>query len=219
MAKVKVGEAKEIIHIHVQVNYGAASMNVTQQARKTALELTEREFRKYASKLFGIVNKRINRIEGAKGVVSPALNALKNRGIFHFAVRGKGLTELINEYNIASAFYNLDTGTLKGARAFTDQLKNILGEHGIEDKSYINALFDLFHSIRERIPTIAQGQMGTNEILQEIYEEDYNNALNHINNDKAVREEFIMNVINNLANRIAEESYAVPIDEFSNSLF
>lgn len=125
-----------------------------------------------ASQVFSTVNKRISRIINSD-VISPAYEALqRKRGDVYFHVGGKDLDELIQEYSEAVAFYNMPTGTVSGARPFTNNLKNMLGDR-IDDKHYIASVFDMLHGIEDRLPIyLAQNMVGSEEILNRIIEEN-----------------------------------------------
>lgn len=192
------------------------SKRLENELARDITKLTKKEFRQQASHLFSAVNKRIKRLENSN-VLSPALDALKKSdGGSHFTVRGKSDNELINEYNRALSFYNLNTATLSGARQFTNELKSVLGDN--LDKDYISSIFDTMHSISERMSSaIMKGKIGTNEILQDLYENDFRNAMSAIKNNKQVREDFIMDAVNRLKKQM--EVYEVNIEPIGGTLF
>lgn len=192
------------------------SKRLENELARDITKLTQKEFRTQASHLFSAVNKRIKRLENSN-VLSPALDALKKSDAgSHFTVRGKSDSELINEYNRALAFYNLHTATVSGARQFTNELKNLLGDN--LDKDYISSIFDMMHTISERLgSSIMKGKIGTNEILQDLYENDFKNSMSAIKNNKTVREDFIMDAVNRLKKQM--EVYEVAIEPIGGTLF
>lgn len=192
------------------------SKRLENELARDIAKLTRKEFRQQASHLFSAVNKRIRRLENSS-VLSPALDALnKSEGGSHFSVRGKSDSELIKEYNRALAFYNLNTATVTGARQFTNELKSVLGDD--LDKDYVSSIFDMMHSISERLgSSVMKGQIGTNQILQDLYENDFQNSMSAIKNNKQVREDFIMDAVNRLKKQI--EVYEVNIEPIGGKLF
>lgn len=122
-------------------------------------DLSRKELAKQAKALFSTVNKRIKRLQNSD-VVSPALDALKKKRTPHFTTGGKSLEQLQKEYSEALAFYNLETGTVTGARAFTNKLENMLGER-VHDRDYLAKTFDLLHTVQNRLPELYKNKFGT----------------------------------------------------------
>lgn len=156
--------------------------------------LTKSELKKYAQSVFNVANKRISRMEGQTGIISPALTALNKRrnGNTHFSSAGKDLTALEQEITEAMAFTNLSTSTLGGARAFTSKLRDVMGDK-VDDKEYISHIFDTMHAVSERIPQLAKNMIGTDTILNEIVEEQENGDINVL--DDASREDNISSAL------------------------
>lgn len=132
-------------------------------------DLSRKELAKQAKVLFGTVNKRIKRLQNSN-VVSPALDYLKKRRSPHFTVGGKSLEQLQKEYSEALAFYNLETGTVTGARAFTNNLEHMLGDR-VHDTDYLSRIFDILHSVEDRLPALYKNRFGTDpQVLQNMIE-------------------------------------------------
>lgn len=188
MAEIKQGK-------HVKV-YGTR-----EQISKDVSEMTRAQLSKHAKQIFSTVNKRIRRLIDSD-TISPALEALKRKrgNNPRFTTGGKDLDALQKEYSEAIAFYNLETGTVTGARSYTNKLKNLIGER-IEDKEYINKLFDLLHGATERLPMqIAKNTIGTDTILNQIIEDDVNGTLNVL--DSADRDLQISQLIDEVTDNI-----------------
>ncbi len=188
MAEIKQGR-------HVKV-YGTR-----EQIAQDVSEMTRQQLSKHAKQIFSTVNKRIRRLIDSD-TISPALEALKRKrgNNPRFTTGGKDLEQLQKEYSEAIAFYNLETGTVTGAKSYTNKLKNLIGER-IEDKEYINKLFDLLHGATERLPMqIAKNTIGTDTILNQIIEDDVNGTLNVL--DSADRDLQISQLIDEVTDNI-----------------
>lgn len=187
----------------IQQRKGMTISGTKEQIKADVSEMTRSQLSKQAKQIFSTVNKRIQRLIDSD-TISPALEALiKKRGTNpKFTTGGKDLTALQKEYSEAIAFYNLETGTVTGARKYTNKLKQVIGER-IDDKEYINKLFDLMHGVAERIPIqIANNTIGTDTILNQIIENDTNGTLNVL--DSADRDLQIADLIDELTNQIVD---------------
>lgn len=153
-------------------------------------EYTRDELAKVATVVFSTVNKRIQRLIDSD-TISPAYEALLRKRDTHFSVGGKDRKDLVREYSEAVAFYNMTTGTVTGARAFTNNLKAKIGER-VNDKEYINKVFDLLHGVEERLPVyLANNMIGTNEILDNIIESNVDWSSYSMDADADAREDEI----------------------------
>lgn len=166
-----------------------------------ALDFTTKEARKEANKLFSKLNKRIDRIK-SEGVLSPAINALEQKGITRFSSAGKNSEDLSKEWAIAYNFDSLETSTLSGARNFTEHLKELLNGK-TDDSDYVSDVFELMHGSAERLAgAIAKNQMGTNEILQEVIREAEGQDLSTLSN--AQKDDFISKAVQELTKQISQ---------------
>lgn len=165
--------------------------------KKDVSEMTRKEIADMARSLFSKLNKRITRLEQAKGVISPALESVNKSG-GKFYMKGLNRNQLLKEYSRALTFENSATGTVTGARSYTNRLKSIMGER-VQDKEYVARVFDLVHRAQELHPTISNA-IGSNEvarIVTEVVDEsidlelatmkDYEGALNK-DFDEAIEE-------------------------------
>lgn len=166
-----------------------------------------KELKNTCQSLFSTVNKRIDRIVSSD-VISPAVNALiqkRGEGNLHFTIGGKNFNELQDEWAQAIGFYNLQTGTLSGARSFTNELKEKLGEK-VRDKDYVNEVFDLMHGIAERTHVkLNENMIGTNEILDKVIQETDETELSQMNSDEQARDDLISRLVDELTNEIDKE--------------
>ena len=130
-------------------------------------QLTRKEIADKARSMFSKLNKRISRLEQAKGIISPALEAVRKSG-GKFYMKGLDRNALLKEVSRAIAFENSATGTVTGARQFTNNLKEVMGSR-VEDKNYIGRVFNLVHKVQELNPTITNA-LGSTEVAQVISE-------------------------------------------------
>lgn len=203
------------LKVNVKVNKNL--LPSVEQLNSQVKKATEKEFRQTAQRLFGIVNKRINRLQSAN-VVSPALTALdkKRNGNLHFSTR-YSFDDLKKEYAQAYAFYKTETGTVGGAKAFTERLKDKIGDR-INDKDYINAVFDTLHATSERIPNaIFKGMVGTNDILQQIIENEEIEERSLMDMTEQEREDFITAQVLQIAKEI-QEKLDKAVDDIGNAI-
>ena len=171
---------KGTITVHKNLN--------TAKLKSDLSELTRKEIADKFRPIFSKLNKRISRLEQAKGVISPALEAVKKSG-GKFYMKGLDRNSLLKEVSRAIAFDSSATGTVTGARVFTENLKSVMGER-VEDKEYVGRVFDLVHKVSELNPTItnAIGSTEVARIVSDMVEEsialdlanqeEYENVLN-----------------------------------------
>lgn len=194
--------------ISISVKTQVQSKSVTAKIVKTAVEdMSRKELAQAAKSLFSTVNKRIARLDKSD-VISPALNALKQKRTPKFTSGGKDLKALQKEYAEALAFYNLTTSTVTGARNFTNNIKNVVGER-IKDEKYVNRLFDTLHTVQGRMPQIfSSGRIGTDDIIQKIEESAENNEERIFSMDAAEREEELNRIVDELIKQTTDELQA-----------
>lgn len=178
-------------------------------------DLSRKELAQRAKQLFSTVNKRINRLKNSD-VVSPALDALQNKREAHFTIGGKDLKALQREYAEALSFYNLETGTVKGARAFTKSLENMLGER-VHDKNYLRKTFELLHTVQNRLPQIYKDRYGTDPIELQIIIERYTDLEESLYSNNAIeREQAIIQLIDKLTNDLTDQLHTT-LEDIINS--
>lgn len=119
-----------------------------------------REFRREASRLASMANKRLQRLEGNKLTDSPAYRKLveitgKDRP--RFSVRGKDYNELQREVARMRQFLNAKTSTVRGAtRVLKDMAQNIGIKYKTlkELKSKAKIFFELSSKIEQYLRTV-----------------------------------------------------------------
>ena len=135
--------------------------------KKEVSEMTRKEIAEMSRSLFSKLNKRITRLESAKGVISPALEAV-NRSGGKFYMKGLNRNQLLKEYARAKTFENSATGTVTGARKHTKHLESIIGSR-VKDKEYVSKMFETIHKVSELNPTIAN-MVGSKEVAMTVTE-------------------------------------------------
>ncbi len=133
------------------------------EVKKDISEMTRKELADYGRGLFSKLNKRITRLENAKGVISPALESVEKSG-GKFYMKGLNRNQLLKELSRAIVFDSSATGTVSGARKYTNHLKDIVGEK-VHDKDYVGKIFDLVHRVQTLNPTISNA-IGSEEVAK-----------------------------------------------------
>jgi uncharacterized protein YoxC len=95
----------------------------------TEREIRIREFRREASRLASLANKRIQRIEKNSLTESPAYKRYIKDGQGKFGVKGKTYQEVQAEVARINRFINAETSTIKG---INNELKSMAANTGIE---------------------------------------------------------------------------------------
>lgn len=149
------------VNVEVTKNFNKGTI------KKEVSEMTRKEIADMSRALFSKLNKRITRLENAKGIVSPALEAVNKSG-GKFYMKGLNRNQLLKEYARALTFENSATGTVTGARKHTEHLKSIVGTR-VADKEYIGKIFDMVHKIQQLEPTISN-MLGSKEVAMTVTE-------------------------------------------------
>lgn len=196
--------AKNSVTIRVKKdNVSKAAQDFAKVVRDETEKETRKRIAKYGKRVFSRVNKKIDRLI-ASGYVSPALEGLLKTHSKHFTIGGKNIDELQREINKALIFESRQTSNISGARAYTNQLKNLLGER-IDDNDYISNIFDLMHGIEERIPiSLAKNMGGTDTILNDLIERYTQSEISAMS--EADREEKITEQLNRIQKQIQRET-------------
>lgn len=171
---------------------------------------------KQAKTLFSRVNKRIRSLTRASNtranknpIISPALNALKKkRGEYpRFGTKGTyhDLESLKKEIAEAQAFDNMETSTVAGARAYTNNLKNQIPNVTQLDDSAIALIFDALHGLHERMPSMLySGLLQYTDYLDTIVEQAENTDLRMIDNYESQLSTLIDNAIKELTDKVTD---------------
>lgn len=166
-----------------------------------------KSLQKQAKTVFNRVNKRIRNIERNKGIVSPAYNALvKKRGEApRFGLKGSynDLKSLEKEYNLALSFDNMETSTVNGARAYTNNLKSKLPLDKMS-KDLVSNIFDVLHGLHERMPDfIYNNTLQYTDYLETVIEVSENTDFNNMSRDEL--ELSITQAVQKLAEKTAND--------------
>lgn len=198
--------------IKKHVKMGGLNTTISQERptkseiKKDVSEMTRSELSKVALKEFSKLNKRIKRLEQATekdGILSPALKSVKDSG-GKFSAKGKNLNQLRKEYARAIAFSKMETGTVRGARNFTKSMGGIFGDERINNKKFIERIYETLHRVQEQLPLIGN-MIGSKETLQRIVERfdyEYSNANALIEMTDEQYAEYLSNLVNNMTNSL-----------------
>lgn len=177
------------------------------KTKKALEELSLKELKRMSHDLFAVANKRIRRLHDSD-TISPALNAIeKRRGNNpNFTIGSKDLKQLQREYSEAIAFLNLETSTVTGSKRYEKNLKQYIGNDVSDDT--VSYMFDLLHSVQERIPESIFGNVAGSipilEQLQEIISESTDSNISEFESESAKRESIISDAIDRLTSMIDE---------------
>lgn len=179
------------------------------EIKKDVSEMTRQELAKECYKLNSKLNKRIKRLEQATkkdGILSPALKSVQDSG-GKFSAKGKTLNELRKEYARAKAFEKMETGTVTGARAFTNRMGKVLGTDNIKNPKYVERIYETLHRVQEQLPIIGNS-IGSTEALQQIvseYNSEYSNSNALIDMTDIEYAQYLNNLVNNMTNKIDDD--------------
>lgn len=130
-----------------------------------------REFRREASRLASMANKRIKRIEENELTDSPAYQRYVKDGKVRFGVKGKTYQEVQAEVARINRFLNAETSTIKGIRR---ELKAMAENTGIEytDLKDLQRKASKFFELSAKVAEVFKGMddMATALDYQKIWE-------------------------------------------------
>lgn len=193
-------KVKNVRHLNEQ-----EKAKLKKEAQKGAYE----QLKEQAKVVFNRVNKRIRNIENNKNIISPAYNVLKKKrgNAPRFGTSGSyhDLKSLQKEYAQALSFDNMETSTVQGSRAYTDNLKSQLSLDTL-DKSAINVIFEALHSLHERMPDILYNNLlKYTDYLETIVENTENIDFNSISNYETKVETLVNNAIDELTEKMSDK--------------
>ena len=126
---------------------------------KQAKEKRIREYRKEASRLSSMANKRISRLEKNNLTDSPAYKNLVGADgvVHHFGIRGKDYNQVQSEVARLNRFLNNTTSTVRGAnKVLKDMAKNtgIKYKNLTELKTKSKQFFELSSKVEQYLRTV-----------------------------------------------------------------
>lgn len=156
-----------------------------------------RQFRKEASRLASMANKRLNRLEKNNLTDTPAYQGFLESGGKRFGIKGKSYNEVQKEMARIRRFLNSETSTVRGANRV---LKEIAKNTGIKYsnlkqlQSYSKQFFQIASKVEQYLRTVDDmaSAIGYQKIWEQINQYvkqkriDLSNAENDV--DKAVEE-------------------------------
>lgn len=130
--------------------------------------MSERELRKNATILQSAVNKRIKRLtdKSKPKVYSPALEALHAKGIYHFSIKNRTNTEVLEQVREMKNFMSKKTSTRKGAiEAFKKRQQHYKEEFG-HDYEYTEEEDYYLSSLIEEVSRRTGGKYKPSEVYK-----------------------------------------------------
>ena len=133
------------------------SMTINVKLEKSG-ELTRKEkaFRREASRLVSLSNKRLKRIEQQGLIESPAYKKFIEDGGQKFGIRGKNMEEVKQEVARMNDFIKKQTSTVRGTKKYLD---NVAKSVGI-------VKFDNYKQLQDQLNTFFRGVEKVREYLQ-----------------------------------------------------
>lgn len=160
-------------------------------------------YRKEASRLASLANKRIKRLEEKGLQDSPAYKGFLERGKERFSVKGKDHNELQKEVARMRGFINANTSTIRGVNNY---LKEIASNTGMEYKNLEELhnkapkFFELASKVEQYLRTVEDmaSAIGYQKIWESINEYVQTNKID-LNDSKTSIDDMIANIGNALA--------------------
>lgn len=196
--------------------------HITKNAvRPVIKDMAFEQLKKQAQVVFDRVNKRIRNLETNNKIVSPALQALeKKRGDApRFGTSGSynNMSSLKREYAQALAFDNMETSTVAGARAYTNNLKNQIPNYNQLSKDAINLIFNSLHALHERMPDALYGNLlKYTDYLDTIVETASENEYSEIGSTEGQVDRLVTDAIEKMTSQVTDKLNDA-IDAFSGS--
>lgn len=182
-----------------------------QLIKESVTQDTYQQMIKESKPLFNRVNRRIRSIERNRQLISPAYNALREkRGPaprFGTSISVHNLDDLQKEIALAREFDNLETSSVPGARAFTNNLKDKLNMKAVKklDSRFINQVFDALHALHERMPdALYQNQLQYASYLDTIVEVSENGDISKLDDAEQV-EILVTRAIDKLSTQVTDK--------------
>lgn len=131
-------------------------MRVDIKLKKSRFTQKERQYRREASRLVSLANKRLKRIEQQDLIESPAYKKFIEDGGQKFGIRGKSMEEVKQEVARINDFIKKQTSTVRGTKKYLD---NVAKSVGI-------VKFDNYKQLQEQLNTFFRGVDKVREYLQ-----------------------------------------------------
>lgn len=154
----------DIVFEKVTDSLGKAQSRLQESANEKAERI--REYRKEASRMASLANKRLNRLEENDLKDSPAYRGYLEKGGKKFSVRGKTYNQVQAEVARMKAFIDANTSTVRGVNNY---LKEIAANTGIQYKN--------LSELREKAPKFFELASKVEQYLRDV--EDMASAIGY----------------------------------------
>lgn len=198
---------KKLIKAGTKKVLDIVTSEVSKEAEKA---IAMRAYRKEASRLASLANKRIKRLEEKKLLDAPAYRGLMESGEVRFSVRGKTYNELQKEVARMRNFISANTSTIKGVNTY---LKDIATNTGIKYTN-LNDLyaksskfFELTSKVEQYLRTVEDmaSAIGYQQIWEAINEYVKEESINLSDSELQIEE-----LIEIVSQRLKDESGSDP---------
>ena len=139
--------------------------------------MEDKDLKTVASRLFSASNKRIKRLQQAKGVTSPALIHLTatRGGKVRFSRAGKSKSQLISEIASARDFMERRTASVTGARAYMSETEQRIGgkiSNPLMRKKFWKKYREFAEANNNLMKSLRDGSKRVQRLIREEYVED-----------------------------------------------
>ena len=140
----------------------------------------ERQYRREASRLVSLANKRLKRIEQQELIESPAYKKFIEDGGQKFGIRGKNMEEVKQEVARMNYFIKKQTSTVRGTKKYLDNVAKSVGIVKFDNykqlQDQLNAFFRGVDKVREYLQnskevSVAIGYSKIHEVVSEYVQE------------------------------------------------
>ena len=186
MARQKIGELKQGTDDEIVI--GVYIKDKEKQIR---------EYRKEATRLMSMANKRLKRLEKNGLTDSPAYQKFLEGGTPKFSVKGKDYNELQKEVARMNKFLNAQTSTVRGINATLKEMANNTGikyKNLTELRSRAKQFFELASKVEQYLRTVNDmaSAIGYQKIWEAVnkYTEDISKSIDvsEMDMDRAIME-------------------------------
>lgn len=177
------------------------------EAKKKAIQ----EFRREASRLAAMANKRVERLERNNLTSTPAYQRYLKDGGVKFSVRGKSYNEVQREVAKLKRFIDSETSTVRGAN---NVLKELAANTGIKYKnledlrSKSKQFFELASKVEQYLRNVEDiaSAIGYQKIWEAINEYTAQNKIDLANADEAID-----SMVEKVSKALAEYDEPIPL--------
>lgn len=173
-----------------------------------------KEFRKEASRLASMANKRIARLEKAGLIDSPAYKKFQRDGSIKFGIKGKDYNQVQQEVARMNSFLNSKTSTIRGVETTLKTLADNTGiaYNSLDDiKAQSGKFFELANKVEQYLRLVEDraSAVDYNKIWEAINTFTQDNEIDLTNNVS------VDNYITEIVKIIDQETEEIPTFDFT----